>query len=113
VCIDSLQIYDPLFELSLRHLAIACAQAVFMALSGDPFYAVIIPVHRMTVKRRDIGDFDQELPGTSLLFRHTQSLMVKLTDLDRLGEDHAAHADGQISLGLISREQEGLPFLSS
>ena len=68
--IDSLQIYDPLFKLSLRHLAIACTQAVFMALSGDPFYAVIIPVHRMTVKRRDSGDFDQELPGTSLLFRH-------------------------------------------
>lgn len=70
--IDSLQICDPLFEYSLRHFAIGCAQAVFMALSGDPFYAVIIAIDAMAVETRDIGDFGQELPGTSLLFRHAQ-----------------------------------------
>jgi hypothetical protein len=77
VCIDSLQICDPLFELSPGHLAIDCAQAVFMALMCDPFYAVIIAVDAMTVETRDIGDFGQELPRTLLLFSHAQRCFVK------------------------------------
>src|SRR5260221_2041150 len=60
--IDSLKIYDPLFKLSLRHLTIDCAQAMFMAFTCDPFYAVIIAIDAMADEDTGILDFWHELP---------------------------------------------------